>query len=313
MTDLQQPKPLRISYSSLNTFSNCPRKFEFSKLYSRRAFEGSTFAADVGTALHHGYQNYLINRDEDKALWALLKSYPHYDSWDQANDFRSLEACVETLDSMINHDPMNDWIVAEIKNSLGIIVPAIEVGFEIVLKGLVTKDGRQIILTGFIDALLRNLHTGEYRTMDIKTHRRTIRDATANYKFSAQQIPYAIVLEHIQGKPVESLEVLYLDTFVDLCEPRAEIYTFRKDSDDISEWVLSTVLECQRLIQFYDMDFFPRTAGGCMSFNKPCWYLHPCQSRNKIAIEEWLLEGQPGEILDVPVPMISCELSVFDQ
>ena len=57
---------LRVSYSSLNTFASCNRKFEFDKLYPRRERVLEDFyAADVGKALHAGYQDFLIKGDKE--------------------------------------------------------------------------------------------------------------------------------------------------------------------------------------------------------------------------------------------------------
>ena len=128
---------LRVSYSSLNTFESCPRKFEFSKLFDRRPWTGEEFAAAVGTALHKGYQEYLVSNDRDKALWAMAKAYPHELEWTveaSKAEPRSLAACAITLDAMIDSDAMNEWEVAQIKNPQGEIVPAIEVPYEIRFK-----------------------------------------------------------------------------------------------------------------------------------------------------------------------------------
>lgn len=304
---------LRVSYSSLNTFSSCPRKFEFSKLYDRRARDFDTFAADVGTCLHQGYQNYLMYRDEDKALWAMLESYPYEGYWHQENDYRCVEACIVTLEAMIESDSMLEWRVAEIKKPDGEIVPAIEVPFELRLKGINLPDGRGIAITGFIDALLRNVMTDRFRTWDIKTHRRTLKDATAKYKFDEQQVPYGIVLEHIQGNSVSEFEVCYLDTFVDLAAPAVEPYYFMKDSDAVQEWLMNTVLKCQQIQRFMEMNYFPRTSGGCMNFNKPCFYLQPCELRDKDAIQAWLLEGQAPEHREPEVPWVLASIDVYGE
>ena len=302
---------LRVSYSSLNLFDSCPRKFEFNKLFPRRARDYDTFAADVGTCLHKGYQNYLVTRDENAALWALMESYPYDGAWNQDNDFRSIQACVVTLEEMIESTDMKEWRVAEIKKPDGVIVPAIEVPFELRMNGIVLPDGRGIAVTGFADAFLRHLMTPKFRTLDIKTHRRTLKDATAKYKFDNQQTPYGIMLEHIQGNAIDEFEVMYLDSYVDLAEPYVEAYTFDKDQVAIQEWLMNTVLKCQRIQQFMEMDYFPRTDGGCLAFNKPCFFLTVCESRDRPGIERWLLEGQAPEHRVDEAPWIVAEIDVY--
>jgi hypothetical protein len=67
---------IRLSYSSLNVFSSCARKWEFDKLYPKpaRVFEDN-YAADVGTALHAGYQHYLATHDRDESVWAFMRGF----------------------------------------------------------------------------------------------------------------------------------------------------------------------------------------------------------------------------------------------
>ena len=165
---------LRVSYSSLNLADTCLRKFEFNKLYPRRARDPDAFAADVGTALHHGYQDYLIHQDLDRAIWMLMRDYPYMQEFDQRFDDRSLEACISTLEEMTYEANMTEWELVNIRKPDGNIVPAIEIPFELRLKGIVLPDGRGVAFTGFMDAALRHLGTKLIRTMDIKTHRRTL-------------------------------------------------------------------------------------------------------------------------------------------
>lgn len=343
MTPPAQGSPndwLRVSYSSLNLFSSCPRKFEFNKLYPRRARDYDTFAADVGKCLHAGYQEYLVTRSEHDAFWAMARSYPFEAEWNQENDFRSFETCTVVLEEMIQSAQMIEYRVAQIKRPFtegeltefkqwghllradsenfkledgGMVVPAIEVPFELRLDGIVLPDGRGVAVTGFVDAFLVNVATERFRTMDIKTHRRFARDATAKYKYDEQQVPYGIVLEHIQSKPVMDFEVLYLDCFVDLAEPRVELYPFDKNQQSIQEWLVDTVLRVQNLQTFMEMDYFPRRGTNCMSWNKPCFFLDVCAIRDRKQIEAWLLEGEAAEHRVEENPWVVAHLDVYGQ
>ena len=304
---------LRVSYSSLNLLDTCMRKFEFNKLYPRRARDPDQFAADVGTCLHRGYQDYLVHENPDKALYELMRVYPYMGEFSQRTDERSLEACVATLEEMIAEAKMTEWELMTIVNPKGEVVPAIEVPFEIRLKGIDLPDGRGISFTGFMDAAMRHRGHGNVRTLDIKTHRRQREDATPKYKFDGQQIPYGIVLEHVQGNPVEEFEVLYLDCYVDLVSPRVHLYPFVKDSTDIQEWLINTVLAAQRIQRAMEMDYFPRTNGGCLNWNRPCYFLDVCDSRDKPAIEDWLLMGEAAEHRVDETPWIIAEIDVFGE
>lgn len=313
---------LALSYSSLNLADACMRKFEFNKLYPRRPRDSDAFAADVGTALHHGYQDFLIHQDLDKATWELMKDYPFMGEFEQKFDDRGLEACIATLEEMTHEANMTEWelmhirrpnTTKEIEDGLtgGVVVPAIEVPFSLRLKGITLPDGRGVEYTGFMDAALRHRGHGAVRTMDIKTHRRTVADADPKYRFDSQQVPYGIVLEHLTGEAVTEFEVLYLDTYVDLVTPRVQLYEYRKDSEDLQEWLINTVLRVQAIQRAMEMDYFPRTDGGCLSWNRPCYFLEVCQTRDKNAITEWLLMGDEPESRPREQPWIIAEIDVF--
>lgn len=315
---------LEVSYSSLNLADSCLRKFEFNKLYPRRVRQDDQFAADVGTALHAGLQNYLHTGSEDSAVWELMKHYPYVWEFGQSRDDRSLEAAMATLDEMMYKMDMSEWELMtivrpntpeEIESGMtgGVVVPAIEVPFELRLKGIVLPDGRGVSFRGFMDAAMRHKAHGLVRTLDIKTHRRQREDATPVYKFDSQQIPYGICLEHIQGNTIDEFEVLYLDCYVDLLSPRVHEYPFKKDSVDIQEWLVNTVLRVQRIQRAMEMDYFPRTDGGCLSWNRPCYFLDVCQSRDRESIEEWLLMGDEAEPRRSDQPWIVAEIDVFGE
>jgi len=321
---------LRMSYSSGNTFESCPRKFELDKLYIHPRQRDDAFAADVGTALHAGYQNYLVTRDRDEATWAFLQKYPFKLEFMEVNDYRSCEASLATLEAMFDSTQMSDYVLAEIRRPLtaeeraenkavldakpegflpdsynfilphdphGKIVPAIEVPFEIRFEGIELPptpkypNGCGVAFTGYMDAIMRNLLTDMYRTTDIKTHRDNVKDRTAKYKFDSQQVPYGIVVDHVAGVPVEEFEVLYYDCKIDIIEPQVKLYNFLKKKSDVQEWLLTRVMQMQDIARYAQADFFPRTSGGCMFYNRPCRYLEPCISRDQVVLNQWFTMG----------------------
>lgn len=308
---------LRLSYSSLNTFESCARKFELDKFYPHKMVRDDAFAADVGTAIHAGYQNFLVTQDRDAALWAFLESYPYRLEFMEKYDDRSCEAALATLEEMFESVAMLDYELAQIKKPDGTIVPAIEVPFEIRFKGLTIPptprypNGCGVSFVGYIDAILRNLVTDLFRTTDIKTHRRHLRDATAKYKYDSQQVPYGIVVDHVAGQPVEQFEVNYLDCFIDVVEPRVALYPFMKSSDDLQEWLTHRVLQIQQMQQYAQMGFFPRTSGGCLFYNKPCRYLDPCASRDAEVLKAWFLMGESAAQEEDFKPWILTEIDPF--
>lgn len=319
---------IRVSYSSLGTFSSCPRKFEFDKLYPRIEKSGSWYAANVGSALHAGYQHYLTHGDTEKAIFAFMLAFPFDEEFGESNDYRNFEASLSTLEAMMAEVQMNEYELAQIKrpptiaeleadpNAQGVIVPAIEVPFELNFKGLEVPpckrypEGAQISFIGYIDAVMQNKLTGLYRTLDIKTTRMKLDDATGKFKFDTQQIPYGIVIEHIAQATVESFEVLYLDCFIDLLDPQVKLYGFGKTQTDIEEWCTNKMIQFQQLIQFISGDYFPRTEHGCLFYNQPCRYLDPCMNRDYDTLMQWFTLGQEPVKADPYEPWIIADIEV---
>lgn len=318
---------LRLSYSSLGSFASCPRKFEFDKLYPKQPRTGSQYAADVGTALHEGFQHYLTHGDQDQAVWAFMQAFPYEDEFMQTNNYRGFEACLATLEEMFAEVKLSEYDLAKIRrpwsakellgfNEAGIVipdlpvVPAIEVPFEIRFKGVELPDGRGVSFIGYIDAIMQNQMTGLFRTLDIKTSRLTLHDATGKYKFNTQQIPYGIVVDHVAQGVVEQFEVLYLDCYIDLLEPRVQLYPFMKTREDINEWCINKMLQLEQIKRFMAGGYFPRTDGGCLFYNSPCRYLEPCMSRDREALEDWFLMGEEPASEEPFEPWILAEIEV---
>lgn len=282
---------LQLSYSGLNSLHGCARKWELNKLYQHPARKFESIAISAGHVLHAAGQDYMIYGDVDRALWLLATQYPHRFVWESEDD-RSWEACMSTLIAMTEHEALRNLKLAEIKCPDGVIRQAIEVPFELVFDGVVLPDGRGVSFIGYIDAIMQSKLTGIYRTLDIKTHRAYMRDRTAAYKFDSQQLPYGLALEHLLGHEIEAFEVLYLDCFVDLLDPRVVEYKFTKTPTDVDEWLMNKVLQLRTLIQYMKMGIFPRTDGGCIAYNKPCKYLDVCATRDRDTLQQFLLMNE---------------------
>ena len=302
---------LQISHSSLGTAAGCLRRFEFRKLYPRPSIAEDSFAAEVGKALHAGTQDYIVSRDVDSAMWALMKTYPHVESFTQAKDDRSLWAAMSTQEAIIEQDVFGDYEVSMIVRPDGLTVPAIEVPYAIELKGIVLSDGRGVKHVGYIDAIMRHKGSGVHRTLDVKTHRGYEKDRSPEYQFSGQQVPYGLVVDHVAGQTAGHFEVLYLDAKVDLTDPIVTPYVFEKTRADVEEWLVDTVLQVQRIQKAMEMNHFPRTANGCTSFNKPCHFFNICDSRDRESLMEWFLMGAEPQWPKPVEPWITIEVDVF--
>lgn len=323
------PKDWRLSYSSNGTFDSCMRRFELSRGYKQlRAWEDS-IASGSGTSLHHGIQSYMEFNDPDKAMWALMTSYPHALSMGPTDD-RSLEACMSTLELMMEVAHNQEFELAKIRRPElpdrragheGEMIPseivgATEVPFEI---EIVRSGGRSALVTGgrltfvgFIDAIMTSRYTGRFRCTDVKTHRDNKHDRSSAYKFNTQQTPYGAVLEHIQGGEVLDFDVNYLDCFVDLVNPRVENYDYTRSRQDVMDWFANRIIQVQRLNAALASSYFPRTENGCTFFNRPCRYMDVCESRDPDTVQSILLMGGEPDVEKPFDAWINVQLEVPD-
>src|SRR3546814_15301642 len=80
---------------------------------------------------------------------------------------------------------------------------------------------------------------------------------------------------------------------------------------DIEEWLVNTVLRAERIKRAVEMDYFPRTDNGCLTYNRPCEFMDICQTRDREAVMEMLLLGEPPVEPDTFEPWIHAEIVVF--
>lgn len=285
---------LRTSNSSLSMLQSCARKFEFRKMYAHQ-HKDDGFAASVGNCLHAAYQEYLISGDEDAALIKLLLSYPmelaHADQ-NGARD-RSLEACYATFQTLKDHAKLGEFELATVNCLDGQVRPAVEVPFEIVLGNFQVSDRYKlrVTYTGYIDAILYNRLEHAFRVVDIKTHRQKMYDLSAKYIFDEQCLPYGIMLEHVLGEQITSFEVSYLSCYVDLENPRTDLYSYHKGQDEIRDWYFGLLLKLGSIGTYLDNDWWPRNSNACIAYNRPCGFLDVCSSRNRELIQRVILQG----------------------
>ena len=91
------------------------------------------------------------------------------------------------------------------------------------------------------------------------------------------------------------------------------MYPYKRDSVDVQEWLANTVLRGQRIQRAMEMDYFPRTDNGCLSFNQPCPYLEVCQTRDREAILEYMLMGEEPVVEEAFQPWIQAEIDIFGE
>lgn len=283
-------KNLTLSHSSRSSFRRCARLLEFGKFYGDSNEREEAFAAECGTALHIGFQNYLINRNESQAVFAFILAYPHHLEFARPENHynRSLEACYATLMELLRSPILDRYELVYIKTKFGDTKPGIEVPFAIEITN--SPFPLPVWFIGFIDAILYDKHNDVYLVDDIKTTRIKITDYSARYEFDEQTVPYAIILEHILGKPITELQVSYLSAYIDLVDAKVSMYNFIKTQDHIQDWYRGLCEDIGRISNYYKKEWFPRTTNGetCFSWNRPCYFNDYCSHRDPVAIQSMM-------------------------
>lgn len=255
------------SYSSQNTFHSCPRKLEFHKIYKAKR-RNDSIPANAGKAVHAGFQEYLISRDENKALFAAYLAYGAFENpYYKINHDRSFSACIGTLLHLFENFPFEDYTLATINNR-----PAVEVGIRLILS-------ESFHYIGFIDCIFYDEIQDRYIIVDIKTHRNHIADKLPLYQFDSQCIPYAYALAHMQ-EDFFTFDCMYISVFLDTIKPSMEIYEITRTIEDAEDWFTTLKLDMKEIQFFRESNYFPRHGNACMSFNSPCPHFDYCHVRN---------------------------------
>lgn len=303
---------LRMSYSSGNTLESCARKYEFSKFYQHADYQES-LPGEVGHCLHEGYQHYMIHRDREAAIAAMMMRYPiHLNT--NPNDFRSIEACYAVINKMIDSGLFLTYEIAKIKCLDGEIRSAVEVPFEINIIDyqLPLPDERKIPVryVGFIDMILLDKMNDEFVVVDIKTTRDYLKDYAPKYMFDDQCLPYSLVLERILGHEIDNIKHEYMIAYVDIMKPFTRKLEFRKSKADVRDWARGLYVQLKQLELYASTGWFPRRGTNCISYKRVCGYMDMCASRDYEGLQKQILMGNPPAVKEFPEPWISVDLEL---
>lgn len=311
---------LRLSHSTMQTYQSCPRKFEFSKLYNNPKYEEST-ATRCGTALHEGFQTYLIERNVDSAIWKMMLAYPWEHGISPMKD-RSAESCYATLIEMIDKFDANRYELAYIQDSNGNNIPCVEVPFRIDFKGhrLLVKDAQgniakecPVYYVGYMDLVVYDKELGEFLVIDIKTTTDKSEDQSAKFAFSNQCTPYSLVIDKILGLPKGSLKVGYFVAGISSSEPKAQMFTFYKSEDDLKDWAVDMEVSLMNIETNTANAYFPRCGGAsCVAYGRRCKYFDLCHSRdNDYIMRSLFYEGEQEEPKEFE-PLVTINLDLAE-
>lgn len=289
MTD----RTLRLSHSTMNLFHNCERKFEFLKVYQGGEREES-LATGTGHALHAGFQDWVTHGDAIRAHWAMMKEYPYAYEHTNKQGLRCLESCYATLEALVHSYGNTSYEIASLAiPGMQNVIPCVEVPFQLNIKGIEIEGFQRVIYVGKMDLILWDRQQGKFVVVDIKTHRQSEGDMSANYVFDTQCIPYSIVLEHVLGHEIDSFDVNYMSAYIDLEKPNVKPYQYTKTKQDVNDWARGLLLDLKNLQTMAANDWYPRRPTNCFTWRRPCPFIDVCENRDRSFLENYFVEKDP--------------------
>jgi hypothetical protein len=218
-----------------------------------------------GKAFESGVCSYLINQDQDKALFQLfLRYHPLLET-----EKKNLELCCflllrafPELDKLLM-----DWEVIYFNGK-----PALELSFRLNIDST-------YYFVGYVDVVLKNRWTGRVAVLDNKTTGLQLYDLSPMYQNSDQCVGYSIVIDQIVGEENAEYDVLYFVGQIGkspFSGSKVSLMTFPKSLQDRLHWFISLGLDVEHLKAMRDINVFPQRGSSCLQYMRPCKHFGTC-------------------------------------
>lgn len=268
-----------LSYSSLLTLHDCPRKFQLYRLQSKADEVDDGGSSNVTFAFGHivgeGIQAALENKTEQEIFFQMFLGW-HADLEDrnekQVKSFYHAIAAVQKFLSMRAVGLLQDYELVYYNGK-----PAVELSFRITF-----PDGFKY--RGFVDAVLQHKISGEVLVLECKTTSATNLNP-AQYKNSAQAIGYSVVLDVIFPE-LSSYKVLYLVYKTKSME--YESLPFNKSYLQRALWIQELLLDIETIKMYEEASIYPMRGESCFSFYRECEYLNLCTLSTQHLVTEYV-------------------------
>jgi hypothetical protein len=273
LVTLLEGKRIRLSHYAREKFESCERLFQLDRLSGpRNSEESETFT--FGQSFGAGVQEYLVSGSIEAAVF---KAYLAYTPWLES-DKKSFTGVLSALWGQRSVLDMirSKWRVASFDNK-----PAIELGIRIDIDEI-------FYYSGFIDVILQDIYTGQYAVGEVKHTASRLLDLRPMYMNFGQALAYSIALDSIVGANLSDYSTYYIvNQCFDQYSPKILTYEFKKNLLDRLNWMLTIKMDCERISQMIQMNFFPKRAGSCLKYNRPCAHFGTCHmhSQDKIILD----------------------------
>ncbi len=265
---------LRLSYSSIELFNTCERKFQLEKLLENPQAKEESEHLSFGHAFGAGVATYLSTQDKEQAIFQCwLRYFPLVENSKNSKKTRwmavhALVCSFRSLDTLLQ-----DYAVAEFNNA-----PAVELSFRLNI-----NDRKYFV--GHIDVVLQHRITGKYFILEVKTTGLQLLDLKPLYQNSGQALGYSIALDSIVGQELNEYGVLYFVAQLPASNAQdsmVKVHTlpFHKNIVDRLHWFVTLGTDVQRLETLEELNIFPKRGGACLKYNRPCNYFGHCNFHN---------------------------------
>lgn len=277
-----------LSYSRLETFHLCKRKFEIENalgLASRK----DTVTFSYGHSVAAGVQEYLRTGSKQLAVVAAARDYTM--PWSDTGTIKEQRAkksvwyaikattrFIQLYESQLPNimDDLKEYELATVMVD-GKEIPAIELQFRVLLEN-------DFVYEGHVDVVMRHKVSKEYAVVEIKTSAFTeVPDCL--YANSNQALGYSIILDKLVHEHAQSsYKVFYLV----YCSPQQdwEVRSYPKQVKRRFDWINNLIRDCE-IIEYYQQAAaeggipYPTDGSSCYQFFQPCRYFGSCTMENE--------------------------------
>lgn len=255
------------SYSQLEQFYRCPRKFQLQK--ERAAFnagyeQGMNVDFAFGHAVGSGIQHYLMTRNLPESwINAMLAWSADWES-EIAKKRKNLWGALIAVEKFVHvwADSLDEWELVIMPDGK----PAVEVSISI-------HCGNGYKHYMHVDLVMRNRRTGKIAVWDAKTTGFN-EPEEALYANSSQALGYAVALEYILGTEVFDYEVFYL--VYSSTDREWTLLPFNKNFLESAEFVKDLVITQDMITNYDEMEFYPKRGASCYEFFRRCEFFGEC-------------------------------------
>jgi hypothetical protein len=254
-------KQITWDASSLDSFTRCPRYYQYSNLIGYRSKVGA-MSPTFGSAVHYAMEIYEIERykgtsKEDTirlAVREMVKDFGH-----------DLQASTDTSLTLETAIRAVVWKIEEYWNErIGLMTdpegkPAVEVRFEVPFEDTGYR------LSGRIDKMVHVDATNEIYIGDYKTTKSGLSPFFFDrYSLGNQLFAYTYALRRVMGMKIDGFMIDAIHTMVN--STRFDKAVFKVSEAQIDEWVVNTRNAIQLAEKYHADKFYAQNYNGCNAY-----------------------------------------------